>query len=416
MLRMQTQLQCKELIGLEGNDRQHRLPATTYALRTRLLVDETSILYYVSSFLPERFFLLTNRLVSGEHNPRIQMSKHAKTICGFRGTLSALLTGGHTRTQLHQFVHQCNSIAITLIQSKIASGAIDVRRFGLSPSDIAFDAIADLFREDDDGILVQIKAYFESIDWEKSEDEELAIHLRRLVFMRTNQGLFRMYQEVDPGLGKILRNTKLAIAALNTFVEMDHFGEPCIAPSLCDPLARLPMLDRDMLERCMLEMTNGSERIPDLLAKLSRYLREQKEHSRMVPIMWVAIGIRSVYGRVEVEQHQDPQVEQQLVEDEAQRMLKEACARVKARNEQKYVSFERLSKDAYEKYFQVIERILVKRLLSNDGHDVSLFKLLQECLPSLSREEYNTTHKAKIEYLARLAEEKAVGMLKKNFS
>lgn len=97
-------------------------------------------------------------------------------------------------------------------------------------------------------------------------------------------------------------------------------------------------------------------------------------------------------------------------------MLKEACARVKARNEQKYVSFERLSKDAYEKYFQVIERILVKRLLSNDGHDVSLFKLLQECLPSLSREEYNTTHKAKIEYLARLAEEKAVGMLKKNFS
>ena len=172
------------------------------------------------------------------------MSAHTKSLSGLREILSAVLTSRHTRTQLHQFVAYCNSIALTLIQSKIASGTIQTRHFGLSAADIAFDAVADLFREDDDGNLVQIKAYFESIDWEKSEDEELLIHLRRLVFMRTNQGLFRMFQEVDPGLGKILRNTKLAIAALNTFVETDHFGEPCIAPSLCDPLVRLPMREK----------------------------------------------------------------------------------------------------------------------------------------------------------------------------
>ncbi|MBI5473448.1 MAG: hypothetical protein HY961_13980, partial [Ignavibacteriae bacterium] len=171
------------------------------------------------------------------------MSAHAKSLSGLRENLSAILEGSHTRTQLHTFVHHCNAIALTLIQSRIASGSIHVRRFGLEPCDIAFDAIADLFREDDHGNLVQINAYFESIDWRNAEDEALLIHLRRLVFARTNQGLFRMFQEIDPGLGKILRNTKLAIAALNTFVEMDHFGEPCIAPGLCDPLVRLPMID-----------------------------------------------------------------------------------------------------------------------------------------------------------------------------
>ncbi len=237
------------------------------------------------------------------------MSRHAKSIAGLRQILSAILESRHTRPQVHQFVAVCNSIAITLIQSKIASGSIRIRHFGLSPSDIAFDAIADLFREDDDGNLVQIKVYFESIDWEKMEDELLLIHLRRLVFSRTNQGLFRMFQEIDPGLGKILRNTKLAIAALNTFVEFDHFGEPCIAPNFCDPLERLPMIDRDCLQQRLLELTNGSERIPVILAKLSRYLREQEEHSRMVPIVSVGLAIRAVYDRIEIEQQQQPEVE-----------------------------------------------------------------------------------------------------------
>ncbi len=342
------------------------------------------------------------------------MSTHTKAIAGLRETLSAILEGTHTRVQVHEFVQRCNAIALTLIQSRIASGSIRLKHFGLDPCDIAFDAIADLFREDDEGRLVQINAYFESVEWEKMEDEALLIHLRRLVFARTNQGLFRMFQEVDPGLGKILRNTKLAIAALNTFVEMDHFGEPCIAPSLCDPLVRLPMIERDALERCLLEMTNGGERIPDILAKLSRYLREQRDHSRLVPILWVAFGIRSVYARVEVIEHEQPEAEAKLALDEMHIMLKDACARVMALNEKSYIVPGKLSKETYDVYFRVIERNLEKRLISNDGHDVSLFKSLQEVLPEMSREEYVALHKGKIEYLARLAEKKAVEMFRKS--
>ena len=344
------------------------------------------------------------------------MAKVRKSVPKLRETLSAILGKPHSRSQLGEFVTFCHNIALTLIQSRIAAGTIQTRYFGLSAADIAFDAIADLFREDDSGNLVQINAYFESIDWQNAEDEELLVQLRRLVFMRTNQGLFRMFQEIDPGLGKILRNTKLAIAALSTFVEMDHFGEPCIAPNLCDPLERLPMIDSDALRQRMLELTNGSERIPVILAKLSRYLREQAEHSRMVPIMWVAYCIRAIYGRVEIEEAHQEAVEQQLTEEETRNILHEACAIVKAHNEQRYVSAERLCQEVYEQYFGVIERVLVKRLISNDGHDVSLFKLMQEALPGLTREEYNVTHKSKIEYLARLAEQKALETLKKNLS
>lgn len=344
------------------------------------------------------------------------MPKHPTSLTGLRELLSALLERRHTRLQLHRFVGLCNSIALSLVQSKISAGTIQVKHFGLSPADIAFDAIADLFREDEDGILVQIKVYFESVDWEGMEDEALLIHLRRLVFARTNQGLFRMFQEIDPGLGKILRNTKLAITALNNFVEVDHFGEPCIAPNLCDPLSRLPMIDRDCLERRLLEMTNGSERIPEILARLSCYLREQNEHSRMVPMMWVAYGIRGVYARLEADELEQPEVETSLSKEETRAALHEACLRVKAQGEQKYLGDNSLTGEVYDKYFNVIERILDKRLISNDGHDVSLFKLLQGEMPDVTREEYNARHKSKLEYLARVTEQKAIELLKRNFS
>ena len=71
----------------------------------------------------------------------------------------------------------------------------------------------------------------------------------------------------DP-FGKILRNIKLAIQSLGNFRETDRLGEPCIVPLLCDPLEHLPLMEWDHLQIELAGMVQGTEKIPELLAKL----------------------------------------------------------------------------------------------------------------------------------------------------
>ena len=156
-----------------------------------------------------------------------------------RPNLSFVLANAHSKRQLEELVSLCHSLAVSSIRGKLASGKINTTLLGLNDSDLAYDCIADLFQRDEKGTVLHLKTYFESFLVESESDELLLAHLRRLIFARVNQGLFRLYNEADPALGKILRNIKLAIHSLGNFVEFERFGESHIAPSLCDPLHEL---------------------------------------------------------------------------------------------------------------------------------------------------------------------------------
>ena len=82
---------------------------------------------------------------------------------------------------------------------------------------LALDCIADTFQRDENGHFTTLITYFESLNWRQLSDADLTIALRRLIFSKVNEGLFRSYRAEDPNLARIIRNIKEAVKRNDSF-------------------------------------------------------------------------------------------------------------------------------------------------------------------------------------------------------
>jgi hypothetical protein len=328
-----------------------------------------------------------------------------------RQQVIAVISGLCTRPQLNGFVHTCHALALAFLRSKRSSGFLAEAQ-GLNLSDVAFDCIGELFQKNETGELVRIRAYFGSLDLTNISDAELLTYLRKLVFSLVNQGVFRLYHDVDPSLGKVLRNVKLSVNAVRNFEMVDRFGEPCLSPVMVDRLDHLPIFDRDGVVRAFLLIAHGNERIPELLAKFSLYLRGQSDHSRVVPLVSVALGVRSMYARTSMSEVGVSSPERALLEQDAAVMIRTACARVKAKMRARYVEKKDVRVEVFERYFEAIESYLRARFEGIPDVELSLYGCLERLDPTMTREEYFRNHRARIEYLARKTTEQVRTSLK----
>jgi len=221
-----------------------------------------------------------------------------------------------------------------------------------------------------------------------------------------------MYNEADPSLGKILRNIKLAVQGLHNFKEVERFGEPCVVPSACGTLEHLPEVDLSELEKQMRYHAHCAEHIPALLAQLSVYLREQTQHSRIIPLMMAAMVFRSLY--YDVPDDREITIDDQFTVRDASAILHHVCCRVMNETEPKYVGKKKVESHIFKKYFEVIEENLHATIIQQDGERMSFFTSLKSLMPELTEKEYKKNHKSRVEYLARLAHKRAVKELKKS--
>ncbi len=328
--------------------------------------------------------------------------------------INAILENNPSPNFISELIFLCRKIALVHLRRKALTGRLHSDICAIPLDDLAIDCIADLFQQDDDGNVVQIKSYFEGLSLENISDEDILTHLRRLICARVNQSIFRIYNEMDPSLGKILRNIKLAIQALHNFEIIDRFGENCIIPSKCETLEHLPVLDHDDLERQLRRTANGSESIPELMAILSRYFREQTYSSRIVSLMKVALIFRSIYSnRIDAE-GQETNIEDQFIVGDISSIIHEVCRRMRLETETKYTKKKNVDPETFKKYFDVIEDNLYQTIINKDGERSSFYESLKSMMPGLTKEEYRKRHKSKVEYLARLTHKRAIRELKKN--
>ncbi len=128
----------------------------------------------------------------------------------------------------------CHAIACAFLKNTIIDGSTKQVYLGIQRNDVAYDCIADLFQKDEKGNYVKLQAFFNSLNIQSLSNQEILSHLRRIVSSRVNQGLFRIYQEAYPSLGKIIRNIKVSIQVVNNFNETERFGEIYISPIHCN--------------------------------------------------------------------------------------------------------------------------------------------------------------------------------------
>ena len=330
-----------------------------------------------------------------------------------RHIISNLMQNNPRDESVREFINICRKIAVVHLRRKAARGRLHPELQSTDLNDVAVDCIADLFHRDESNNLIQIRAYFNGIAYQEMGEDELLAHITRLVLSKTNHRLFRVYNELDPALGKILRNIKLAIQALHNFVETERLGETCIVPAMCEMLEHLPSLDRIDIEKGLRLTVRGDESVPALLAQLSFFLREQNENSRILPVMTVAFALRSLFRGHEIPAHTEPVVYDHLLTSDVENITKDVCRKLEQETEQKYVGQKGVDPEIFKEYFVVIQEHLGLKIIGKDGSDHSFFDRLKQAFPGLTREEYHKAHKSRIDYLAGLAYKQTIQRLKK---
>ncbi len=325
--------------------------------------------------------------------------------------LLAITSGTHTNDQLNEVIRVSQALSISCLHACHISTVLKDSH-GLSISDMAMDCIAELFEQDRNGSLVQLCAYFDGISLESCSDEETLVHLRRLVFSKTHNGLFRFYNEADPTLGRVLRNIKLAVQSLKNFQEHDVCGEPSMVPSACDPLRHLPPADRKTLERGLAVAVNGHQTVPSMLARLSCYLRGQRLHSRIVPLIDVAVVFRALYARAQLLPAMAESGVEQTLQFDIEKIVQQVHRQSRSAAEKAYVDKGKVSSELLDAYFRVIDAGLRANFIDFDGADFSLFAELSGEIPGLTKEAYRKKHRARLEYLSREANKRVRDLLR----
>jgi hypothetical protein len=316
--------------------------------------------------------------------------------------------------QLNGLVDLCHSMAAVALRRKIAPAMLDSGVHGTNYRDLAYDCIAELFQQGEDGSLMQIRAYFQGIDRAAASDQELLTHLRRIVFTKVNHGVVRFYGEADPDLGKILRNIKLSVQALRSYNVVERFGDTYLLPAFSPSLENLPPFTREELENELRRVAHVDDHVPAMLAHLSRILRAQKDHSRLVSLTTVALAIKSIYFIPAAAESDHAVAEDPFTVPEILSLVQAACREVLGRMASEYIESGKVERDLFGKYVEVIEKNVALRFTGEETDGHSLYAGLHSLIPSLSEAEYRSTHRARLEYLARLAYKRSVEMLKSN--
>ncbi len=215
----------------------------------------------------------------------------------YRNLLRSILSGAYTPLDVHEFVHLCYSLALPIIRKKIISGKLSSYHLGLKESDIVYDCLADLFRRDEQGKFVKLYSFFESeqLNVSTCHEDEIFIALRRLVFLKVNNNIIRLYSEADPTLGKVLRNMRLANHKERLFDELQRFGETYLVPRDMESLTNCPPFPLEKLEQQFIGAVLVHDTLMVMLRKLHQIVAGQRQYQRAIPLVSAALMVKKVY-------------------------------------------------------------------------------------------------------------------------
>ncbi len=321
-----------------------------------------------------------------------------------RKLLQVVLSNTYSQAELRDFVQLCYFLALPLVRKRVSQGKINLNLLGLQERDIVYDCIADLFLRSEDGSLPKIRAYMDSsgLEIEKSTDERLLAELRRLIFGKVHNNLIRLLGEVDPSLGRILRNVRLAIEKSDTFVEMHRFSESYIVSNRVEPLMSLPPIPFSLLEQEFSSVANPRLDVPALLDALWTFFSSQVDYQRAVSIVTVGLLFKGVYQRsfdIELEQHH--QVESGDPVERILDLVHILCGQLHRDMQDTYVMSGKTTAENYDKYFCALEDILVDRT-KRTGDRLTYYEYLKCQFPQMTKTDYLNKHKKILEYLVRL--------------
>lgn len=322
--------------------------------------------------------------------------------------LASVLSDDPSRHAVEYVVRCCHRMALAYLLRKIRRGGLFVSLFGVTVEDLALDSIAELFQRDEDGRFPVLNTYFGNREDEVS-GTSLEIALRRLVFSKVNESLFRRYHEADPNLARIIRNVKdaaktaprLQVARHNHaswLIVQDGDAEPEATRS---PASR-PLAPPEVLETFFTARLAQHDRVHEMVYAFPDFVRAYPQYTNGYPLAAVAQILRRAYMRIgEVGEAVSSTAPAAYTLD-VQHVIRTVTERLEHQKRSSYVERGKVQSTVYTSYFVAIRAILESQYV-NDTGDESYYAVLTRCLPGVSEQDYMRRHRNILEYLVKVA-------------
>lgn len=329
--------------------------------------------------------------------------------------LQTACTGTYTNQHMQELYRLFYTIARQLVRRKIFTGKVPFDRLGLSEADITHDCIVELFTLGKDNELTELNKYFkyQQISIGDEEEELLFVHIRRLVFTIVNDNIFRLYNEADPALSRILRNIKIAVSNQSQFKLVTHFDEQFLELTNCDLLHFCETVDNDFLYHEIYEIMTKESEIPAILQRLGNALIMQDVYRRHVRMTSLALAIKNGYEQLNTHvMIEATAVDVKFFEDDAVRIIKFTCSEIIEEMKPRYVDRKKVEEETFDLYMKAVEKSLLSEFIDRADGQISYFDYMKECFPHMSKEEYLKRHRVILEYLGKISKKRVRERLK----
>lgn len=330
-----------------------------------------------------------------------------------KSTLTQIFSDDRKHQAVNHLVHICFKIALAYLYHRLRKGSLADYQFGISNEDLALDCIAELYQRDEEGQFVVLEQYFRSAKWETLDEEGLKIALRRLVFSKVNEGLFRNYREEDPNLAKIIRNIKEATKQDSrvSLVRARDTNWLVVGPPDTQP-NHLPLAPAEILEAFLLSVVCNTSNTYKAVSSLADFSAAHPHYCNGYPMSAFAQVLRTSFlGRVVTDTEHDEAAYEPI---EVETAIQRAVNKVRHSLQDSYVRGGKLSLALFDNYVDAVKKILRSTFtLYPDAID-SQFEALQTIMPGLSKDAYMNQHRNILQYLFKLSRTEMLAYLRED--
>lgn len=303
-------------------------------------------------------------------------------------------------------INLCHSMALAYLRMKASSEKLYMIR-GERLEDLAWDFIADLFEQNRDGEMVKINEYFSELDLKECSHSDLKIELRKIVFTKVDDNIFRAIGKKDPSLRKIIRNLKLAIGESedsNIFYEQGFL----IVGGFSEK--HLPVMPSEFMQIKLCSRLNEKMQIPDILHEVLEILKEQDQYQSKFSVVALSIIIRESFvylhdyltdssGLLTIDQH--------FFSNEFETFLVKCATTVKTRTGYRYVEKGKIPEEELDLYMKAAISI-VKDQFTKGKKKFSQYEHLKQYITDIDYQDFRENKRQFLEYLVAQIKEKLI--------
>ncbi|MDZ7720160.1 MAG: hypothetical protein U5K72_15200 [Balneolaceae bacterium] len=281
--------------------------------------------------------------------------------------------------------------------------------------DLAWDFIAELFEKDENGCLVRLQDYFHDLNLEELTNSDLMIELRKLVFTKVEDNIFRAVGEKDPSLRKIIRNLKLAIRDNDCEYRVCYkHGDIIIGE---DSEENLPVMPSEFMQIHLSSRIEDKMQIPEILIEVIDILERQERYQKRISLVGLASIIRLTYVHFNDSANKKKKInaDEAIIQTEFEELLEESSKMVRNSTGSSYVRKGKISHKELDIYMNAAKDI-VNDYFTDGKTESSQYEYLKYYMPSLEYNNFRENKRQILEYLVKLIRKDLVETFKDDWS